>query len=84
MVIVDRHLKLHPLTSKDFTTNIFEISGGSKISPGGRQLPSGRQHTILPNLPENFMKWKGFGRPGGAPLAPPLNPPLDMEKKQKV
>ena len=44
---------------------------------GGRQLPrGGRQHTILPNFPENCMKSKEFGRPGGggawrAPPAPP-------------
>ena len=35
----------------------------------------GRQHTILPNFPENCMKSKEFGRPGGggarAPCAPP-------------
>ena len=44
-----------------------DISGGSRISPRrGRQLPGGRQHTILPNFPKNCMKLKEFGRPGGA------------------
>ena len=35
--------------------------------PGRRQLPpgGGRQHTFLPNFPENCMKSKEFGRPGG-------------------
>ena len=42
------------------------FSGASRISPGGRQ------HTILPKFPENCMKSKEFGCPGGrAPPAPP-------------
>ena len=60
---------------------ITDYSGGSRISPGGGGANSpggGRQHTILPNFPENCMKSKEFGRPGGgAPPEPPLNPPLD-------
>ena len=51
-------------------SNIYEksmSSGGSRISPRrGRQLPGGRQHTILPNFPKNCMKLKEFGPPGGA------------------
>ena len=41
------------------------LSGGSRISPRGRQLPrgGGRQHMILPNFPENCMKLKEFGCP---------------------
>ena len=33
-----------------------------------------------PNFPENCMKSKEFGRPGGAcvPHAPPLDPPMWM------
>ena len=31
------------------------------------------EHTILPNFPKNYMKSKEFGRPGGAPLAPPIS-----------
>ena len=44
--------------------------GGGTNSPGGG---GGRQHTILPNFPNNHMKLKEFGCPGGggAPLAPP-------------
>ena len=51
-----------------------QTSGGSRISPGG----GGRQHTILPNFPENCMKSKEFGRPGGGggALLAPLNPKL--------
>ena len=42
-------------------------SGGSRISPRrGRQLPGGRQHTILPIFPKNCMKLKEFGPSGGA------------------
>ena len=38
----------------------------------GRQLPGGRQHTILPNFPKNCMKLKEYGPPGGArPSHPP-------------
>ena len=38
----------------------------------------GRQHTILPYVPENCMKLKEFGPPGvGArPSHPPLDQPL--------
>ena len=52
---------------------------------GGAPTPQGggeRQHTILPYFPENCMKSKEFGCPGGggAPCAP-LNPPLIFTKK---
>ena len=42
--------------------------GGGANSPG-----EGRQHTILPYFPENYMKLKEFGPPGGArvPHSPP-------------
>ena len=40
-------------------------SGGSRISPGGRQIPGGAQDTNLPNFPKNCMKSKQFGCPGG-------------------
>ena len=50
-------------------------SGGSRISlRRGRQLPRGRQHTILPNFPQNCMKLKEFwplGRGGTRPSCPP-------------
>ena len=32
---------------------------------GAPTLQGGRQHTILPNFPENCMKLKEFGPPGG-------------------
>ena len=46
--------------------------------PGGAPTPHGGcQHTILPKFPENCMKSKEFGCPGGhVPPTPPLNPPL--------
>ena len=41
-------------------------SGRSRISPRwGCQLPGGCQHNILPKFPNNCMKWKEFGLPGG-------------------
>ena len=44
-----------------------DVSGGSRISPRrGRQLSGGgRQHSILPNFPENCMKLREFGPAGG-------------------
>ena len=56
-------------------------SGGSRISPGGRQLPGGgggANIRFCQFFPKNCMKSKEFGHPGGghAPLAPPLNLPL--------
>ena len=49
--------------------------------PRGAPTPRGRQHTILPNFPENCMKSKEFGRPGGGGGARPLNPPLVVKGK---
>ena len=62
----------------DIVKTIIQNSGGSRISPRrGRQLPRGRQHTILTKFPKKCMKLKEFGPPwGGASLAPPLDPPL--------
>ena len=36
----------------------------------------------LPNFPENCMKTKEFGRPGGRE-APPLNPPLHVASSNR-
>ena len=55
--------------------NVF--SGGSRIFPrGGVNPPGGGVNT--PNFPENCMKSKEFGRPGGGvrPSRPPLDPPM--------
>ena len=48
------------------------ISGGSRIFPRGGREPS-RGGVNTPNFPENCMKSKEFGRPGGgrASLTPP-------------
>ena len=44
---------------------------------GGANSPGDRQHTILPNFPQNCMKLKEFGPPGGMrPSHPTLDPPL--------
>ena len=44
---------------------------------GGADPLGGRQHTILLNFPKNCMKSRKFWAVGGgAPGAPPLNPPL--------
>ena len=55
---------------------ILYISGGSRIFPRGGREPS-RGGVNTPNFPENCMKSKEFGRPGGAcvPHAP-LDPPM--------
>ena len=60
-----------------FVTILTASSGGSRISLRRGRQPSrgdGRQHTILPNFPENYIKRTWV--PGGASLAPPLDPPL--------
>ena len=44
---------------------------GSANSPGGT-----RQHTILPNFPQNCMKLKEFGLRGARVPHAPLDPPL--------
>ena len=51
-------------------------SGGSRIFPRGvRQLP--KVLLFFNFVPENCMKMKEFGSPGGrASLAPPLDPPM--------
>ena len=48
------------------------ISGGSRIFPRGGREPS-RGGVNTPNFPENCMKSKEFGRPGGGvrPSRPP-------------
>ena len=48
---------------------------------GGREPSRGGVNT--PNFPENCMKSKEFGRPGGAcvPHAPPLDPPMEWYHK---
>ena len=44
----------------------------------------GRQCTILPNFPKNFMKLKEFGPPGGASLGPPLDVgTLDVDTEER-
>ena len=52
-------------------------SGGSRIFPGGgRQLP--KVLLFFNFVPENCMKMKEFGPPGGGarPWRPPLDPPM--------
>ena len=48
---------------------------------GGREPSRGGVNT--PNFPENCMKSKEFGRPGGAcvPHAPPLDPPMSRNEQ---
>ena len=65
------------------------ISGGSRIFPRGGVNPPGggrepsRGGVNTPNFPENCMKSKEFGRPGGgrASLTPPLDPPMVMNSE---
>ena len=53
-------------------------SGGSRIFPRGGCEPS-RGGMNTPNFPENCMKSKEFGCPGGGvrPSHPPLDPPMN-------
>ena len=53
------------------------VSGGSRIFPRGGREPS-RGGVNTPNFPENCMKSKEFGRPGGGvrPSRPPPDPPM--------
>ena len=55
----------------------IKTSGGSRIFPRGGREPS-RGGVNTPNFPENCMKSKEFGRPGGGvrPSRPPLDPPM--------
>ena len=55
------------------------FSGGSRIFPRGGREPS-RGGVNTPNFPENCMKSKEFGRPGGGvrPSRPPLDPPMSL------
>ena len=50
------------------------------FSRGGGREPS-RGGVNTPNFPENCMKSKEFGRPGGgrASLTPPLDPPMVIQ-----
>ena len=65
--------------------NFTVLSGGSRIFPRGGREPS-RGGVNTPNFPENCMKSKEFGRPGGgggrASLTPPLDPPMVLNKPQ--
>ena len=53
---------------------------------GGTNSPGGRQHTILPKIPKNWMNLKEFGPQGGrgASLAPSLNLPLEKRVRKKM
>ena len=58
---------------------LVDFSGGSRIFPRGGREPS-RGGVNTSNFPENCMKSKEFGRPGGGvrPSRPPLDPPMDF------
>ena len=60
------------MTGLDYVQNIVLSSGGSRIFPRGGREPS-RGGVNTPNFPENCMKSKEFGRPGGGvrPSGPP-------------
>ena len=67
----------------NFAKNNTVSSGGSRIFPRGGREPS-RGGVNTPNFPENCMKSKEFGRPGGgrASLTPPLDPPMVSHPKK--
>ena len=69
---------LHRKLKQHFKFQV-EISGGSRIFPRGGREPS-RGGVNTPNFPENCMKSKEFGRPGGGvrPSCPPLDPPMEI------
>ena len=60
-------------------------SGGSRISPRwGPQLSGGGATSILPNFPENCMKLKEFGPPGGTDPLRPLRSATDGHQRALV
>ena len=65
------------ITTDHGSTSTIANSGGSRIFPRGGREPS-RGGVNMPNFPENCMKSKEFGRPGGGvrPSRPPLDPPM--------
>ena len=64
-------------TSTIVISGKYEIASLPVADPGfprggGANSPGGRQRMILPYFPENCMKLKEFGPPGGGvPRAPP-------------
>ena len=71
---------LNRLNFKGMST-FYKIENFTVADPGfprggGASSPGRRQHKILPNFPENCMKLKEFGPPGGARPSRPLDPPL--------
>ena len=63
---------LPPTVDRQTCVKHYLPSGGSRIFPRGGREPS-RGGVNTPNFPENCMKSKEFGRPGGgrASLTPP-------------
>ena len=70
--------KRNPLFMFVKANSSIDTSGGSRIFPRGGREPS-RGGVNTPNFPENCMKSKEFGRPGGGvrPSRPPLDTPMD-------
>ena len=58
------------------TNILFSVADPGFSRGGGVNPPGGGVNT--PNFPENCMKSKEFGRPGGGvrPSRPPLDPPM--------
>ena len=75
-VMIDHQISLCLISQTSCRQINITCSGGSRIFPRGGCEPS-RGGVNTPNFPENCMKSKEFGRPGGrASLTPPLDPPM--------
>ena len=64
--------------------SLLSTSGGSRIFPRGGREPS-RGGVNTPNFPENCMKSKEFGRPGGGRASltpPPRSANVDVNKTE--
>ena len=81
-----QHLKVTSSSTK-FWSQIKDTDSYSQwriqdFPEGGREPSRGGVNT--PNFPENCMKSKEFGRPGGGvrPSRPPLDPPMTAQHFQ--
>ena len=74
------HFLSFPILDRDDCVVVKAVADLGFPQGGGANSPGGRQHTILPIFPENCMKLKEFGPPGGGAARPKfyyVDPPLE-------